>query len=88
MKKKPVVGEPLLDLLPPKKKGPKKWSVFSIRIDADLAEALSEIAREAGYTRNEVIGRFLQYARIAHESRKVPAMSNGNGGKGGKGDED
>lgn len=61
-----------LDMLPPKtkKKGQQKWAVFSIRIKQESAENLKEIAKEAGYTRNEVIGRFLEYAQTVYEAQK------------------
>lgn len=80
MRRKPK-GDFDVDMLPPKKKGPKKWSVFSIRIDEELAKSLNDIAEESGHTRNHVIGRFLEFARIAYMSQKVPTFANHKGRK-------
>ena len=46
-------------------KRPKRedgYKVFSIRIKEDLADRINEIASQTGYSRNELIARFLEYA--------------------------
>ena len=47
---------------PKRPKGEDGYKVFSIRIKEDLADRINEIASQTGYSRNELIARFLEYA--------------------------
>ena len=51
-----------LVIRPKKQKGEDGYKVFSIRIKDELAEQIGEIAAQTGHSRNELIGRFLEYA--------------------------
>ena len=51
-----------LVIQPRKTKGEDGYKVFSIRIKEELAEQIGEIAVQTGHSRNELIGRFLEYA--------------------------
>ncbi len=51
-----------LILRPKGKKGEDGYKTFSIRIKDDLVEKISKIAAQTGYSRNELIGKFLEYA--------------------------
>ena len=49
------------DVLVIKKRG-DGYKTFSIRIEEKLANRIDEISAEAGMSRNEIIGRLLEYA--------------------------
>lgn len=50
-------------LLSPKRaKGEDGYRTFSIRIKEPLVEKLNNISAQTGYSRNELIGKFLEYA--------------------------
>ena len=54
-----------LILRPKRPKGEDGHKIFSIRIKDELAEQLNQISTQTGYSRNELIGIFLEYA-ITH----------------------
>lgn len=43
-------------------KGEDGYKTFSIRIKEDLVERINVIAAQTGYSRNELIAKFLEYA--------------------------
>ena len=43
-------------------KGEDGYKTFSIRIREDLADRINDISAQTGRSRNELIGRFLEYA--------------------------
>ncbi len=45
-----------------KTKGDDGYKVFSIRLREELYENLTKISDQAGYSRNELISMFLEYA--------------------------
>ena len=47
---------------PKRPKGEDGYKTFSIRIREDLADRISDISTRTGHSRNELIGRFLEYA--------------------------
>ena len=47
---------------PKKMKGEDGYKTFSIRIKEDLVERINDISAKTGHSRNELIGRFLEYA--------------------------
>ena len=47
---------------PKRTKGEDGYKTFSIRIKDELAEQLNQISTQTGYSRNELIGKFLEYA--------------------------
>ena len=47
---------------PKRPKGDDGYRTFSIRIKDDLAERLDVLSAQTGHSRNELIGRFLEYA--------------------------
>ena len=47
---------------PKRAKGEDGYKVFSIRIKDELAEKLNQISAQTGHSRNELIGKFLEYA--------------------------
>lgn len=49
----------------PSKKGEDGYKIFSIRIKEELASQIDTIASETGRSRNELIGKFLEFA-ISH----------------------
>ena len=49
----------------PAKKGEDGYKIFSIRIKEELASQIDAIASETGRSRNELIGKFLEFA-ISH----------------------
>ena len=51
-----------LVLHPKKNRGEDGYKVFSIRIREELVEKINEISQQTGYSRNELIGKFLEYA--------------------------
>lgn len=51
-----------LILRPKKMRGEDGYKTFSIRVKNETVEKINEIAQQTGYSRNELIGRFLEYA--------------------------
>lgn len=51
-----------LILRPKRMRGEDGYKTFSIRIKSETVDKISEIAQQTGYSRNELIGRFLEYA--------------------------
>ena len=51
-----------LILHPKRPKGDDGYKTFSIRIKEDLVEQINHISTQTGYSRNDLIGRFLEYA--------------------------
>lgn len=51
-----------LILKPKRPKGEDGCKTFSIRIREEVVDEISRIAARTGYSRNELIGRFLEYA--------------------------
>lgn len=51
-----------LILRPKHAKGEDGYKTFSIRIKEELVEQINDIAAKTGYSRNELIGKFLEYA--------------------------
>lgn len=43
-------------------KGEDGYKVFSVRLKEDLVERINDISYQTGYSRNELIGKFLEYA--------------------------
>ncbi len=54
--------EERLIISPKRAKGEDGFKTFSIRIKEDLLERINNIAAQTGYSRNELIGKFLEYA--------------------------
>lgn len=48
-----------------KQKGEDGYKIFSIRIKDSTLKRIDSIATESGYSRNEIINRFLEFA-ISH----------------------
>ena len=51
-----------LIISPKRAKGEDGFKTFSIRIREDLVEKINNISAQTGYSRNELIGKFLEYA--------------------------
>ena len=51
-----------LILRPKRPKGEDGHRIFSIRIKDNLMEQIEDISKETGYSRNELINLFLEYA--------------------------
>lgn len=51
-----------LILRPRKVRGEDGYKTFSIRIKSETVEKINLLAQQTGYSRNELIGRFLEYA--------------------------
>lgn len=51
-----------LILHPKRPKGDDGYKTFSIRIKDELVEKINDISARTGYSRNELIGKFLEYA--------------------------
>jgi predicted transcriptional regulator len=50
-------------ILPPKRpKGEDGYKTFSIRIQDELVERINDLAARSGYSRNELIGKLLDFA--------------------------
>jgi len=54
--------EEKLILHPKRPKGEDGYKVFSIRIKEETVEKINDISSKTGYSRNELIGKFLEYA--------------------------
>ena len=51
-----------LVIKPKRPKGEDGYKVFSIRIKEETVAKLDRISEQSGHSRNELIGRFLEYA--------------------------
>lgn len=49
-------------VIKPKLKGDDGYRVFSVRIKEDVVDRIDAIVAETGRSRNELIGKFLEYA--------------------------
>ena len=56
------VSEVKLVLHPKRPKGEDGYKTFSVRIKDETVEKMNDIASQTGYSRNELIGKFLEYA--------------------------
>lgn len=56
------MDEKKLVLHPKKVKGNDGYKTFSVRLPEELVTSLSDISAQTGYSRNELINRFLTYA--------------------------
>ena len=45
-----------------KVRGEVGYKVFSVRVKKELVKSLDEIAEASGYSRNEIVNIFLEYA--------------------------
>lgn len=50
---------------PKRPKGEDGYKTFSIRVKEEVVEKINDIANQTGYSRNELIGQFLEFA-IGH----------------------
>lgn len=51
-----------LVIRPKRAKGEDGYRTFSIRIKEELVERINDISTQTGRSRNELIGKFLEYA--------------------------
>lgn len=51
-----------LVIKPKKPKGEDGYKVFSIRIKEDIVSRVDAISSQTGHSRNELIGKFIEYA--------------------------
>lgn len=69
------MSEPELVIHPKRAKGEDGYRIFSIRLKEDMLEEINRIAAQTGYSRNELISRFLEFAidhcRIAEEKEEM-----------------
>ena len=56
------MSEERLILQPKRNKGEDGYKTFSIRIKEELVEKINAIAAQTGYSRNELIGKLLDFA--------------------------
>lgn len=56
------MSEPELVIHPKRAKGEDGYRIFSVRVKEELLERINDIALQTGYSRNELIGRFLEFA--------------------------
>ena len=56
------MSDPKLVIHPKRPKGEDGYRVFSIRVKEELLEQINQIAAQSGYSRNELIGQFLEFA--------------------------
>ena len=61
--------EERLIIRPKRAKGEDGFKTFSIRIRENLVERINDISARTGYSRNELIGKFLEYA-VDHCTRE------------------
>lgn len=47
---------------PKRAKGDDGYKTFSVRIKEETVEKINEISAKTGHSRNELIGKFLEYA--------------------------
>lgn len=57
-----MIDDDKLIIKPKKIKGHDGYKIFSIRIKEELVERIDLISSKTGYSRNELIGIFLEYA--------------------------
>ena len=58
---------------PKRPKGEDGYKTFSIRIKEELAEQIGAIAAKTGHSRNELIGKFLEFALENCEISESPS---------------
>ena len=51
-----------LILRPKRAKGDDGYRTFSIRVREELVDRITDISAQTGYSRNELIGKLLEYA--------------------------
>lgn len=51
-----------LVLHPKPPKGEDGYRIFSVRVREELLDQINDIAAKTGYSRNELIGQFLEFA--------------------------
>ena len=56
------MGNENLVIKPKKVKGEDGYKVFSIRIKEETVARIDDISAKTGHSRNELVGRFLEYA--------------------------
>ncbi len=56
------MGEGTLVIHPKRPKGEDGYKTFSIRVKDELLDRINDIASQTGYSRNELIGKFLEFA--------------------------
>ena len=56
------MDEEKLILRPKRAKGEDGYKIFSIRIREELVDKINDISGKTGYSRNELISKFLEYA--------------------------
>jgi len=56
------MNEKNLVIHPKRQKGEDGYKVFSVRIKEETVEKINEISIQTGYSRNELIGKFLEFA--------------------------
>jgi hypothetical protein len=56
------MAEEKLVLRPKRPKGEDGYKTFSIRIKEELVGKIDDISARTGYSRNELIGKFLEFA--------------------------
>ncbi len=56
------MGESTLIIHPKRPKGEDGYKTFSIRVKEELLDRINDIASQTGYSRNELIGKFLEFA--------------------------
>lgn len=56
------MSEHELVIHPKRPKGDDGYRIFSIRVKEEVLENINQIAAQTGYSRNELIGRFLEFA--------------------------
>lgn len=47
---------------PKRQKGEDGYKIFSVRVREEVVEQLDNISAQTGHSRNELIGKFLEYA--------------------------
>ena len=47
---------------PKRAKGEDGYKIFSVRLKEELVENMNNISAQTGFSRNELIGRFLEFA--------------------------
>ena len=56
------MNEKNLVIHPKRQKGDDGYKVFSIRVKEEIVDNINDISAKTGYSRNELIGKFLEYA--------------------------
>ena len=56
------MDQEMLLIYPKRAKGDDGYKTFSIRIREETVEKINDISARTGHSRNELIGKFLEYA--------------------------